>query len=116
MAAVRRGTKPRSIGADAKPSALVWPRTRTVLERIAAGYEVDAAREGQSAEQRDWRRSGDASPSLSLAFVHEDLPGRAPANSAVVTTVACFAMTMSSSIACTSPSGSAQQSRTTTNR
>jgi hypothetical protein len=53
---------------------------------------------------------------LSLAFVHEDLPGRAPASSAVVTTAACFAMTMSSSIACTSTSGSAQQSRTTINR
>jgi hypothetical protein len=52
----------------------------------------------------------------SLAFVHEDLSGRAPANSAVVTTAACFAMTMSSSIAWASASGSAQQSRTTTNR
>jgi hypothetical protein len=60
--------------------------------------------------------SSDASPDLSLAFVHEDLPCRAPASSAVVTTAACFAMTMSSSIACTSASGSAQQSRTTTNR
>jgi hypothetical protein len=39
---------------DAKPSALLWPRTRRVLERIAAGYEVDAEREDQSAEQRDW--------------------------------------------------------------
>jgi hypothetical protein len=48
--------------------------------------------------------------------VHEDLPGRAPANSTVVTTAACLAMTVSSSIACTSASGSAQQSRTTTNR
>ena len=56
------------------------------------------------------------SPGLSLAFVHEDLPGRAPASSAVVTTAACFAMTMSRSIACTSASGSAQQSRTTTKR
>ena len=40
--------------ADAKASALLWPRTRAVLERIAAGYEADAAREDQSAEQRDW--------------------------------------------------------------
>ena len=56
------------------------------------------------------------SPGLSLAFVHEDLPGRAPASSAVVTTAACFGMTMSSSIACASASGSAQQSRTTTKR
>jgi hypothetical protein len=47
---------------------------------------------------------------------HEDLPGRALASSAVVTTAACFAMTLSSSMACTSASGSAQQSRTTTNR
>jgi hypothetical protein len=39
---------------DAKPSALLWPRTRWVLERVAAGYEVDAEREDQSAEQRDW--------------------------------------------------------------
>jgi hypothetical protein len=36
-----------------KPSALLWPRKRTVSERIAAGYEVEAEREGQSAEQRD---------------------------------------------------------------
>jgi len=43
---------------DAKASALLWPRTPTVLERIAAGYEADAEREDQSAEQRDWRRSG----------------------------------------------------------
>jgi hypothetical protein len=33
---------------------------------------------------------------------HEDLPRRAPANSAVVTTAARFAITLSSSIACTS--------------
>ena len=39
--------------------------------------------------------SGDASPGLSLAFVHEDLPGRAPASSATVTTAACFGMRMS---------------------
>ncbi|MGO4127883.1 helix-turn-helix domain-containing protein [Inquilinus sp. YAF38] len=39
---------------DAKSSALLWPRTRAVLERIAAGYEADAEREDQSAEQRDW--------------------------------------------------------------
>jgi hypothetical protein len=35
------------------PCGLLWPRTRTVLERIAAGYEVDTEREDQSAEQRD---------------------------------------------------------------
>lgn len=40
--------------ADAKASALLWPRTRAVLERIADGYEADATREDQSAEQRDW--------------------------------------------------------------
>jgi len=39
---------------DAKPSALLWPRTRTVLERIAAGYEVEAEREDQSPVERDW--------------------------------------------------------------
>jgi hypothetical protein len=39
---------------DAKASALLWPRTPTVLERTAAGYEADAEREDQSAEQRDW--------------------------------------------------------------
>jgi len=39
---------------DAKASALLWPRTPAVLERIAAGYEADAVREDQSAEQRDW--------------------------------------------------------------
>jgi hypothetical protein len=39
---------------DAKPNALLWPRTRTVLEWIAAGYEVDAEREDQGVEQRDW--------------------------------------------------------------
>jgi hypothetical protein len=38
---------------DAKASALLWPRTPTVLERIAAGYEADAVREDQSVEQRD---------------------------------------------------------------
>jgi hypothetical protein len=47
---------------------------------------------------------------------HEHLPDRASASSAAETTAACLAMTMSSSIACTSASGSAQQSRTTTNR
>ncbi len=40
--------------ADAKASALLWPRTRAVLEQIAKGYEADAVREDQSAEQRDW--------------------------------------------------------------
>ena len=52
------GGQERSLAAiyrsDAKASALLWPRTRAVLERIAAGYEADAAREDQSAEQRDW--------------------------------------------------------------
>ena len=40
--------------ADAKASSLLWPRTRAVLERMAKGYEADAEREDQSAEQRDW--------------------------------------------------------------
>jgi hypothetical protein len=39
---------------DAKASALLWPRTLTVLERTAAGYEADPEREDQSAEQKDW--------------------------------------------------------------
>ncbi|HUD68214.1 MAG TPA: hypothetical protein VMQ17_26770 [Candidatus Sulfotelmatobacter sp.] len=39
---------------DAKASALLWPRTLTVLGRTAAGYEADPEREDQSAEQRDW--------------------------------------------------------------
>jgi hypothetical protein len=48
------GGQERDEASDVKPSAPLWPRTRTVLERIAAGYEVDAEREDQSAEQRDW--------------------------------------------------------------
>lgn len=40
--------------ADAKACALLWPRTRAVLERIASSYEADAEREDQSAEQGDW--------------------------------------------------------------
>jgi hypothetical protein len=39
---------------DARHSALEWPRTRAVLERIAEYYERDAEREDQSAEQGDW--------------------------------------------------------------
>ena len=39
---------------DAKASVLLWPRTTTVLERIAAAHEADAERQDQSAEQRDW--------------------------------------------------------------
>jgi hypothetical protein len=38
---------------DAKASSPLWPRTLTVLERIAAGDEADEEREDQSAEQRD---------------------------------------------------------------
>jgi hypothetical protein len=67
-------------------------------------YEAEAEREDHSAAQRDWWRSGDASPGLSLAFVHEYLPGRAPTSSAMVTTAVCFGMTMSSSIAYASAS------------
>jgi hypothetical protein len=40
--------------ADATASALLWPRTRAVLEQIAAGYEAEAEREDQSADQRNW--------------------------------------------------------------
>jgi hypothetical protein len=32
----------------------LWLLARTVLERIAAGYEAEAEREDKSAEQRDW--------------------------------------------------------------
>jgi len=40
--------------ADALACAFTWQRTQAVLERIAEGYERDAAREDQGAEQRDW--------------------------------------------------------------
>jgi hypothetical protein len=40
--------------ADALACAFTWQRTQAVLERIAEGYERDAAREDQFAEQRDW--------------------------------------------------------------
>lgn len=39
---------------DAAASAFTWPRTRAMLERVAEGYEADATREDQSAEQRGW--------------------------------------------------------------
>lgn len=39
---------------DAAASAFTWPRTRAMLERIAEGYQGDATREDQSAEQRGW--------------------------------------------------------------
>jgi hypothetical protein len=73
------------------------------VSRLQEVFPDDVADEARSA--------GEA-----LAFVYDDLPGRASESSAMVTTAACFAMTMSSSIACTSKSGSAQQSRTTTKR
>jgi hypothetical protein len=38
----------------AKGFARAMRATPTVLERIAAGYEADAEREDQNAEQRDW--------------------------------------------------------------
>jgi hypothetical protein len=40
--------------ADALACAFTWPRTQSVLERIAEGYERDGMRQDQSAEQRDW--------------------------------------------------------------
>lgn len=40
--------------ADASACAFTWPRTQAVLQRIAEGYEHDATREDQGAEQRDW--------------------------------------------------------------
>jgi hypothetical protein len=39
---------------DAKAVALSWPRTSAVLDRIAASYDQDAAREDLSAEVNDW--------------------------------------------------------------
>ncbi|GAJ30743.1 helix-turn-helix domain-containing protein [Acidomonas methanolica] len=39
---------------DAKAHALLWPRTRALLERIASQYEADAKFEDQTAEQGDW--------------------------------------------------------------
>lgn len=39
---------------DARSLAFDWPRTAAVLDRIAEGYEHDARREDQSAEQGDW--------------------------------------------------------------
>jgi hypothetical protein len=40
--------------ADALACAFTWQRTQAVLERIAEGYQRDAVREDQGAEQRDW--------------------------------------------------------------
>jgi hypothetical protein len=53
VAAVR-GDEAAKYRPDAKASALLWPRTTTVLERIAAAQEADAEREDQSTEQKDW--------------------------------------------------------------
>lgn len=38
----------------AKIAGLRWPRVRRLLERVAENYERQAAREDQSAEQRNW--------------------------------------------------------------
>jgi DNA-binding XRE family transcriptional regulator len=51
------GQQERELAAQYRVDALAcftWPRTQAVLERIAQGYERDAAREDQDAEQRDW--------------------------------------------------------------
>lgn len=40
--------------ADAEALRFDWPRTSASLERIAAGYDHDAKREDDSAQQRDW--------------------------------------------------------------
>ena len=40
--------------ADALACAFTWERTKAVLERIAEGFEHDATREDQGAEQMDW--------------------------------------------------------------
>jgi transcriptional regulator with XRE-family HTH domain len=39
---------------DAKATALDWPRTAALLERIARSYEEDARREDEAAERRQW--------------------------------------------------------------
>jgi hypothetical protein len=122
--AIRRWTRAPCCSAFYRPEIRRAGGRALRLQHLQSGGElgahdvtgVTAEREHQSAEQRDWCGSGDASPGLSLACVHEDLPGKAPASSAVVMTAACFGKTMSSSIACTSASGSAQQSRATTSR
>jgi hypothetical protein len=36
---------------EAKTSSLLWPRTRTVLERLAAEYNANAEREDQNADE-----------------------------------------------------------------
>jgi len=36
---------------EAKTSSLLWPRTRTVLERLAAEYNASAEREDQNADE-----------------------------------------------------------------
>jgi hypothetical protein len=40
---------------DADALRFDWPRTAATLDRIAESYEMDAQREDQHAEQRDWR-------------------------------------------------------------
>ena len=39
---------------DAKATALDWPRTAALLERIAQHFEDDARREDEAAERRQW--------------------------------------------------------------
>jgi DNA-binding XRE family transcriptional regulator len=51
------GKQERELAAQYRADALAcfaWPHTQAMLERIADGYERDAAREDQDAEQRDW--------------------------------------------------------------
>jgi len=51
------GQQERELAAQYRVDALAcfaWPRTQALLERIAKGYERDAAREDQDAEQQDW--------------------------------------------------------------
>jgi hypothetical protein len=51
------GQQERELAAQYRADALAcmsWPRTQAVLQRIAEGYERDAAREDEDAEQRDW--------------------------------------------------------------
>jgi hypothetical protein len=41
--------------ADALACAFTWQRTHALLERIAEGYERNALREDQAAEEKEWR-------------------------------------------------------------
>ncbi len=40
---------------DAEAMRFDWPRTAATLDRIAESFAMDAEREDQSADQRDWQ-------------------------------------------------------------